>query len=169
MNTKTKTITWAAAGVLTALMLVGTTGLLRAQDRGDGTAGAQAQAIEGVWEAVATIRDCNVPEIEFFSFSSMDSYIRGGSYIGENAGEPAVRATGMGKWRHERGRDYTATYQFFTFDPGGKWTGRLVVSARIRLSVDGLSFRSSDTAVLTDLDGTVIDEICGTRQAVRFQ
>jgi hypothetical protein len=165
----TKTIAWAAAGVLTAVMLMGTTGRLRAPDAGDGTAGAQARAIEGVWEAVATIRDCNVPEIEFFSFSSMDSYIRGGSYIGESASEPAVRATGMGKWRHEGGRDYTAVYQFFTFDTVGKWSGRLVVSAQIRLSADGASFRSSDTAVITDLDGNVVDQICGTRQAVRFQ
>jgi hypothetical protein len=165
----TKTIAWAAAGILTAAMLVGTTGRLRAQDAGDGTAGAQARAIEGVWEAVATIRDCNAPDVEFFSFLSMDSYIRGGSYIGESASEPAARATGMGKWRHEGGRDYTAVYQFFTFDAGGKSNGRLVVSAQIRLSVDGLSFRSSDTAVITDLDGTVVDQICGTRQAVRFQ
>ena len=165
----TKTIAWAAAGVLITLMLVGATSRLRAQDAGDGTVGAQARAIEGVWEAVATIRDCNAPQIEFFSFLSMDSYIRGGSYVGESASDPAVRATGMGKWRHEGGRDYTAVYQFFTFDPAGKSNGRLVVSARIRLSVDGLSFRSSDTAVITNLDGNVVDQICGTRQAVRFQ
>ena len=99
----------------------------------------------------------------------MDSYIRGGSYLGESASEPAIRATGMGKWRHVRGREYSAVYQFFTYDLEGQSNGRLMVSTRIRLSVDGMSFHASDTAVVSDLDGHVLADVCGTREGRRFR
>ena len=74
------------------------------------------------------------------SFLWMDSYIRGGSYVRESASEPAIRATGLGTWRHAGGRNFTAVYQFFTYAPDGTPTGKLKVSARIRLSADGKSF-----------------------------
>jgi hypothetical protein len=46
---------------------------------------------------------------------------------------------------------------------------RLKVSARIRLAADGSSFTTSDTAEVTDLQGTVVGHLCGTRQAKRLQ
>ena len=128
---------------------------------------AQARAIEGVWEPVVTIVDCQT-QAPLFSFLSMDSYIRGGSYVGESASEPAIRATGLGTWRHAGGRNFTALYQFFTYAPDGTPTGKLKVSARIRLSADGKSFRATDTSEVLALDGTVITQGCGTRVATRF-
>ena len=163
-----KALAWAAGGVLSAAILVGAVDRLQAQETGDGTVGAQARAIEGVWDVVNTIRDCQA-QVPLFNFLSMDSYVRGGSYFGESASEPAIRATGMGKWQHEGGRTYTAVYQFFTFAPDGKPIGRLAVSARIRLSVDGMTFRATDTATVSDLDGNIVDQMCGTREATRFQ
>lgn len=159
---------WLAGGLLVAATLVGAVERLQAQDAGDGTVGAQARAIEGVWDVVNTIRDCQA-RTPLFSFFSMDSYIRGGSYIGESASEPELRATGLGRWRHEAGRDYSAAYRFFTYDPDGNPNGRLTVSAWIRVSADGMSFRAADTAVMTDLDGHVLVNVCGTREATRFQ
>ena len=106
---------------------------------------AQARAIEGVWEPVVTILDCQT-QTPIVSFLSMDSYIRGGSYVGESASEPAIRATGLGTWRHAGGRNFTAVYQFFTYAPDGTPTGKIKVSARIRLSADGKSFHTSDTS-----------------------
>ena len=129
---------------------------------------AQSRAIEGVWEPVVTIIDC-VTKAPLVSFLSMDSYIRGGSYVGESASEPAIRATGLGTWRHAGGRNFTALYQFFTYAPDGTPNGKLKVSARIRLSADGKSFRTSDTSELLALDGTVITQVCATRVATRFE
>ena len=129
---------------------------------------AQSRAIEGVWEPVVTIVDCQ-SQTPLFSFLSMDSYIRGGSYVGESASEPAIRATGLGTWRHAGGRNFTAVYQFFTYAPDGTPTGKLKVSARIRLSADGKSFRTSDSAEVSDLNGTVVAQVCGYRVATRFE
>jgi hypothetical protein len=128
---------------------------------------AEARAIEGVWEPTVTIRDCQT-RAAIVSFASTDSYIRGGSYLGEGAGN-GKPATGFGTWRHEGGRNFTALYQFFAYNPDGSPLGRLKVSTRIRLSADGASFRASDTAELTDFNGTVILQSCSTREARRFQ
>ena len=129
---------------------------------------AEARAIEGVWEPTVTIRDCQTGA-PIVSFLSMDSYIRGGAYVGEGMGVPANRALGLGTWHHEGGRNFTAAYQFFAYNPDGTPLGRLRVSARIRLSADGNSFRASDTAELTDLNGTLLRQICGTREASRLR
>jgi hypothetical protein len=66
------------------------------------------------------------------------------------------------------GRNFTAAYQFFAYNPDGTPLGRLRVSTKIRLSADGESFQTTDTAQLTDLNGTVLQQICGTREARRL-
>ena len=134
----------------------------------EGSTHAQSRAIEGVWEPVVTIIDCQT-QTPLFSFLSMDSYIRGGSYVGESASEPAIRATGLGTWRHAGGRNFTALYQFFTYAPDGTPTGKLKVSARIRLSADGKSFHTSDTSEVIDLNGTVVAQVCASRVATRLE
>jgi hypothetical protein len=158
--------TAAIALLTTTLIAAGT----RAQAHEESvTPLALARAIEGVWEPTVTIRDCQTGT-PIVSFLSMDSYIRGGSYVGEGMGEPANRALGLGTWRHAGGRSFTASYQFFAYTmPDGAPLGRLRVSSKIRLSADGESFRATDTAQLTDLNGTVLQDICGTREARRLR
>lgn len=160
---------WTAPAALLAAALFGVSARVQAS-RGSANPSplSGARAIEGVWEPMVTIRDCQTGA-PIFSFPSMDSYIRGGAYVGEGMSEPANRALGLGAWRHEGGRNFTAAYQFFAYNPDGTPLGRLRVSSRIRLSADGESFRTSDTAELTDLNGTVLDRICGTREATRLQ
>ena len=129
---------------------------------------AQARAIEGPWEPLVTILDCQTGT-PIVSFLSMDSYIRGGAFVAEGMEEPPRRALGLGTWQHVGGRNFTAKYQFFAYNPDGSPLGRLRASSRIRLSADGESFRSTDTAELTDLNGTVLQQICGTREARRLR
>jgi hypothetical protein len=158
-----------AAVALLATALTGTSTQVHANGGSAGsTALLQARAIEGAWEPTVTIRDCQTGA-PLFSFLSVDSYIRGGSFIGEGMGEPPNRALGAGTWQHAGGRNFTATYQFFAYNPDGTPLGRLRVSSKIRLSTDGESFRTSDTAQLSDLNGTVLQDICGTREARRLR
>jgi hypothetical protein len=84
-------------------------------------------------------------------------------------GEPSNRSLALGTWQHVGGRNFTAKYQFFAYNPDGTSLGRLRVSSKIRLSADGESFRTTDSAELTDLNGTVLQEICGTREARRLR
>ena len=157
----------AAVFVLT-VALIATGAPLSADDHSDDRERrALARAIEGVWEPIVTIRDCQT-EVALFSFLSMDSYIRGGSYIGESASEPNIRATGFGRWQHAGGRHFTASFQFFTYAADGTPIGRLRVAARIRLSSDGTAFRANDVTELFDLSGNLIGQVCGTREAKRL-
>ena len=129
---------------------------------------AQVRAIEGVWQAVVTIRDCQ-SQAEIFTFPTMESYIRGGSLLLENSSTPAMRATGMGTWRHAGGRNYTTVYRFFTYNPDGSLSGGLRVSSATRLNARGTAFTDSGTFEVSDLNGTVIQQGCGTKQGTRLQ
>ena len=160
---------WTAPVAVLTTALLGGTALIQGEGRSATSRTLSgARAIEGVWEPMVTIRDCQTGA-PIFSFPSMDSYIRGGAYVGEGMGEPANRALGLGTWRHEGGRNFTAAYQFFSYNPDGTPLGRLRVSSTIRLIADGESFRTPDTAELHDLNGTVLDRVCGTREATRLR
>ncbi len=167
---KTKQIVTRAAGVLVvvgALFGAGTAAQANEQP-GNQASNAQSRALEGVWEAVVTARDCQT-QAPLFTFLSMVSYIRGGSLVLEAASEPSQRATGLGVWRHVGGRNFTSAFQFFTYAPDGTPAGRLRSSTRIRMSADGKAFGSSDTVEVSDLNGTVILQGCVTQEAIRLQ
>jgi hypothetical protein len=167
---KTEIVTWTAGVFLVSGALVSTGDRLHArQEPVDQVVSARARAIEGVWEPTVTIRDCQtgVPGV---SFVAMESYIQGGSYIGESATVPVRRATGFGTWQHTGGRNFTALRQFFTYNPDGSPAGRLKIATNILLSADGASLRASDRAELFDLNGNLIrDDICSTQEATRLK
>jgi hypothetical protein len=167
---KREIFAWTAGVFLVTGALVGAGDRLQASQASvDDVVSAQARAIEGVWVPTVTIRDCQTGA-PVVSFLAMESYIQGGSYIGESATVPVRRATGFGTWQHTGGRNFTALRQFFTYNPDGSPAGRLKISTNIRLSADGGSFRASDRAELSDLNGNVIrDDICSTQEATRLK
>jgi hypothetical protein len=75
----------------------------------------------------------------------------------------------MGAWRHSGGRNFTSMYQFFTYNADGSPAGGIKVSSQIRLSANGTAFRSSETADVSDLNGNVVAQVCGTREATRLE
>ena len=158
----------AIVALLTTALTGASTQVNATEESANPSASAQARAIEGPWEPTVTIRDCQTGA-PLVSFLSVDAYIHGGTFVAEGIAEPPNRALGVGTWRHEGGRNFTATYQFFAYNPDGTPLGRLRVSSRIRLSADGESFRTSDTAQVTDFNGTVLQQICGTREAIRVR
>ena len=154
-------------GIVVAVVVLGPGGLLEAGDATTAGSRPLATAIQGVWEPTVTIRDCASGAV-LVSFLSMDTYISDGSYVGVGAPEP--HTPGFGRWQYVSGREFTARYQFFTYDPGGIPNGRLRVSARITLAPDGTSFTATDRAETLDLDGnpTFPFVVCGTRKAKRL-
>ena len=102
----------AASVVLMAGALAGMGARLQASDDK-----AQVRAIEGVWEPVVSIRDCQSQAV-LTTFPSMDIYIRGGSLLAQGISTPANRSTGMGTWQHAGARTYTSVYRFFQYQRG---------------------------------------------------
>ena len=167
---KRQVVARTAGMILMVGALLGAGDRLQANDESvvDRAAREQARRIEGVWHPIVTIRDCQT-QAALFSFPSLAIYIRGGGLLAEASSPPATRATGMGAWRHSGGRNFTSTYQFFTYNADGSPAGGLKVSSQIRLSANGTTFHSSETGEDSDLNGHVIAQVCATTEATRLQ
>ena len=172
---KRQVVAPAAGMILMVGALLGAGDRLQANDdSADRAAREQAQRIEGVWLPIVTITDCQTQAV-IATFPSMEIYVRGGGYVGFGAVQKSDQV-GMGAWRHVGGRNYISEYQFFGYAPApvgapdGAPDGTLLkVSGTIRLSADGTSFTSSQTADVVDFDGNVFARVCGTRTATRLQ
>ena len=171
---KRQLVAGTAGMILMVGALLGAGDRLQANDESDQAAREQAQRIEGVWLPIVTITDCQTQAV-IATFPSMEIYVRGGGYIGFGAVQKSDQV-GMGAWRHVGGRNYIAEYQFFGYAPppvgapdGAPDGTMLKISAAIRLSADGTSFTSSQTADLLDPAGNVVARICGSRHATRLQ
>jgi len=171
---KRQVVAPTAGMILMVGALLGAGDRLQANDDSDRAAREQAQRIEGVWLPIVTITDCQTQAV-IATFPSMEIYVRGGGYVGFGAVQKSDQV-GMGAWRHVGGRNYISEYQFFGYAPApvgapdGAPDGTLLkVSGTIRLSADGTSFTSSQTADVLDFAGNVLARICGTRDATRLQ
>ncbi len=128
-----------------------------------------ARALEGVWNHTNTRRNCATGEA-IQTFAVMHTYMRGGTMSDWGAGmPPSLRSNGQGIWDYQTRRQYTTAFQFFRFNADGTYAGKQVVRERIRLSLDGNSYRASATAQVFDAGGNVIANNCSTGTATRFQ
>ena len=126
----------------------------------------------GSWDVTVTIRSCQNPDIEFFSFPAMITYNQGGTMQESDLGSPfLVRLLGHGVWSHQNGRQYSAAFRWLNFNPDRTFAGTGVVRSTISLGRGGDTFTSTDTSVVLDANGNVIpgSEGCATQTATRFQ
>ena len=175
---ETRQIVACTTGVVLVVgTLLGGGARLQASDQsGDRAAKAGARALEGVWLPTVTIfTDCSGTRDVLATFPSMDLYTRGGGFVGFGAVQKSDQI-GLGAWRHVRGREFAAEYQFFNYNPppfgapDGPPDGTLLkVSAEIRLNPAGTAFTGDTTAWIVDGSGNVLAQICGSRQATRLQ
>ena len=176
METRQIVVRTAGAVLMVGALLGGGARVQASDESGDQAAKAQARAIEGVWLPVVTIfTDCSGTREVLTTFPSMDMYVRGGGFVGFGAVQKSDQI-GLGAWRHVRGRDFAAEYQFFGYNPppvgapDGPPDGTLLkVSAEIRLNAAGTAFTGDTTAWIVDGSGNVLAQICGSRQATRLQ
>ncbi len=172
MNTKNTTQTFVVALALTlALAIVptlafGQTIILNPpQDK-------QGNDLTGVWQvsASATI-DCqtglpdNSPPVRI-----LYSFNQGGTMSEEEANpfDGPYRASALGIWKRTTGRNYTAVFTNFAFNPDR--TLALIIKQRtnISLSQDGNSFTERGTFELRDPDDNLVFSGCFADTAHRF-
>ena len=169
----TSTVAGAARVIVTVAALVALANVAHANGQsGKHGSKAQPRAIEGVWLPMVTITDCQTQAV-IATFPSMETYVRGGSWIGFGAVTQSDQI-GLGAWRHTGGDTYTAQYQFFNYTPFGAPDGSpdgtlLRVSATIHLNPAGNAFTSTQTADVVDAAGNIFAQVCGTRTAKRLQ
>ena len=81
-------------------------------------AAARARRIEGVWDVMVTIRDCQTGN-PLTTVRARNMFIRGGTLTELNArGNPSLRSPSFGTWHMDDDGTYAAVFRVLSFQPG---------------------------------------------------
>jgi hypothetical protein len=130
--------------------------------------GKGARALEGTWNVVVTLRNCDTGA-PLGTFKAMDLFIQGGSMVDTNAAPPSTRGPGFGSWEYVGEQQFTATLRFFIYNPDGSFAGVRRVAQEISMGDDNNSWESNVTNIIFNPAGTPIATGCGTASAVRAE
>lgn len=125
------------------------------------------ERLEGVWSSHLTATDCNGHTL--FTARAFEMFIRGGTLTSVDNSPPTLHGTGLGKWAYLGGREYSAPFQFFNFNPDGSFAGVQKIQRTITLSGDANHYTSVVTFETRDRMGNVVFSGCGTENATRLQ
>lgn len=128
---------------------------------------AQGKKLEGTWRVEVTLRNCQTGT-PIRTIQALNTYVSGGSML-ETGNSSTLRSPGHGVWHHTGGRDYTATFMFFRFNPDGTPAGSQKVTRNIEVGEDGDTFTATASVEILDINGNVIATGCATETAQRFE
>lgn len=129
---------------------------------------AIADPIEGVWEAVATRRDCTTGAVTG-TFRGAQAMHRGGTLSDTNAAPPATRGPGMGIWSRNADGTYAVKFRFYTYAADGSWSGTAVVTSKRTLNADATVYNGDTTSEVFDTAGNVVARTCVTDVGSKFK
>ncbi len=115
---------------------------------------AAGDPIEGVWEAVATRRDCTTGAVTG-TFRGAQAMHRGGTLSDTNA-------------RNADGT-YAVKFRFYTYNADGTWSGTAVVTSTRTLSADGNTYNGDTRSEVSDTSGNVIARTCVNDVGTKFK
>ena len=110
-------------------------------------------SVVGTWE-VTIPQSVGNPRPTFYGLLT---FFADGNFVETNTANPALTTPAHGVWiRH--GRTYLLTFETFTFDAQGIYTGR--VKAHLTITMDGSNhFDAPYTADVIDLNGNVTKNV----------
>lgn len=160
------------AAFLAAAILTGATPALA--QSGPATTGAiavPANRIVGLWEALASVRPCNIPTAPARDVRNNLLFHAGGTVTENPGGLPSVigtsRSFGLGTWRYDpHSNSYTGILRFDTY-VNGVYSGYTTIDRDIALD-------DADTAVgpvvvtAYDTRGNQLIQLCGTANQHRL-
>ena len=127
----------------------------------------KAGKIEGTWRVEVTLRNCQTGA-PIRTIQAMNTYLRGGSMLETGSSSP-IRSPGHGIWQHTGGRNFTATFIFFRFNPDGTYAGPQKVTRNIEVGEDGNEFTATSSVEILDVNDNLIATGCATETARRFE
>jgi hypothetical protein len=156
----------AGSLVLVCMLVMGSTGSLRAQS----DQRASARTLEGTWWITVTLYDC-VTGTEQPPFVSLLAFAHGGTMsetTGNPAFQPGQRTSGYGTWARASGGTYTSTDEAFILFTAGPFTqGTQRINHSITVSHGGNEFNDEATVQFFDTNGNLLFSGCarvvGTR------
>lgn len=126
----------------------------------------RAAALEGAWDSVVTLTDCQGGTLAVFRAYVM--FNAGGTLNSTDNTPPTRHGPGLGTWERLGGHSYSAPFQFFNFNPDGSFAGVQKISRTVTLSTDGNSYTSVVAFESYDPDGNLIFSGCGSENATRL-
>ena len=162
--TQSKSLKSAA---LVAVTAAATMLLIQACGGGAVAQSTDADAVEGQWEAVITVRDC-ATGATILTARGQGVFHRGGTLTDTNASPPTTRGVGFGTWRRDAtGQTYTARFRFYRYNPDGTLAGTQRVTRVFTLSADGNTQTSTNTSQTLDATGAVLQSGCASDVSTR--
>ena len=125
--------------------------------------------LEGTWDVRVTIRNCQTGA-EIRSFSSLTTFMSGGTVIDTSSGTPqALRTPGHGVWGHAGGNTYRFSFKTFSFDAANNFTGWMKITHEATMDSNGDQYSSAGTSETFAPNGALIGTGCSTTTATRFE
>lgn len=122
--------------------------------------------LEGAWDSQVTLTDCNGNTL--VTFRAYAIFNRGGTLTSTDNMPPTAHGPGLGTWERIGGRNYTAPFQFFNFNPDGSFAGVQKINRTITLAADANSFTSVVAFDSYDPNGNLLFSGCGFETAARL-
>ncbi len=127
----------------------------------------------GVWQSVSPTVDCQTGEPNSPPIRVLFNFMQGGtmSESDTNSIDGPYRAPSEGIWKRTSGRNYTAVYLYYAFDPDRTFTYTIRLRENIKLSRDRNSFTGIGTFEVLDArnNDNVVFSGCFTDKATRLQ
>ena len=129
---------------------------------------AASDPIEGVWEAVATRRDCTTGAVTG-TFRGAQVMHRGGTLSDTNAAPTTPRGPGMGIWSRNADGTYAVKFRFYIYNADGTWGGTAVVTSKRMLNADATMYDGETTSEVFDTAGNVFARTCVSDVGTKFK
>jgi hypothetical protein len=147
-----------------AILAAATPALAQNGPNGTGAIAVPANRIVGLWEAVATVRPCNIPTAPPRDVRN-NLLSHAGGTVTENPGAlPSVtgasRSFGLGTWRYDADTErYVGSLRFDTY-LNGVYTGYTTIDRNI--AMDGADAAAGPVVVTAyDTGGSQLIQLCG--------
>lgn len=127
-----------------------------------------ARSLEGSWSGTATFRNCRTGAALGPSFSTMNTFMQGGTMQEFGVASGFLRGPGHGVWSHNVGRFFLNSFQFFRFNADNTPNGRVVARKQIELT-SGFNYTADTRTEFYDNNGNLVGQGCATETATRFQ
>ena len=128
--------------------------------------GKEQQPLEGVWDISVTVRSCSTGAA-LHTGRAIQIFIDGGTMT--EIADRANRSAGLGTWRHLGGRSYATHHEFIEYDAAGSFNGTTVLTREIELSENTDDFTATTTTEVYNAAGQLINTVCATSTATRFE
>jgi hypothetical protein len=143
-----------------------------AQDQGqqdESSEAARARRIEGVWDVMVTIRDCQTGD-PITTVRARNMFIRGGTLTELNArGNPNRRSPSFGTWHIDNEGTYSAVFTYSRFNPDGTFFQTVKVTRQIHLGRNANTFVANAAVDVFDVNDTLVETGCASEAATRLQ